>query len=137
MAAYNRMESRTLALLTPTQKVRLRQLSLQTLGPMALLQPNVGAEVGLTKPQQAKLQDVIAKENKLLFTGMSSGGKTNDMNALQARMKAMAQRQKAARDASEAALAKILTAKQRAKWASMLGKRLDLGAMGMGSMFGG
>lgn len=135
-AAYNRMEARTLALLTPSQQARLKQLTLQSLGASAALQPKVAAELGLTAAQKSTLGTKIATIQKSAYSAMS-GGQASPQD-WQVRMRQFAAKQQAAKAASEKALLAVLTPAQEKKWNAMLGKRLPLtGAFGMGGAIGG
>ena len=131
-AAVNVMVGRLAALLTPPQRVRLRQLTLQSIGPAAVLQPKVGAALGLTGGQRSSLMRSISDSNARMAGQMQNGRTVRDW---QARMPELTRLQNAAKAEGNQALMATLTASQRAKWKAMLGKPFTLsGFLGVGPM---
>ena len=130
--AIDHMQKRLAAMLTPAQRIRLRQLTLQSIGPASVLQPKVAAQLGLTASQKNTLSRSFARANQGLATGMAGHnsaeqwqGKLGEMARMQARSKALGQK----------SLVATLTPIQRAKWNAMLGKPFALsGFMGSGNL---
>jgi hypothetical protein len=129
-AAYDRMQG-AIRGLTPAQKSRLHELTLQSFGPKALLDPKVGAQIGFTAKQAADLRAAMAKSAMSQRSAMQSagaGGIGFNMGGIQSAMKGI-------RKSSEAALDNILTPKQRLKWKTLQGKPIEFGPLGQ--MMGG
>jgi len=139
VAAFKKMQTKIAALLTPAQKVRLRQLTLQFVGPAAVLQKRVANELHLTGDQKLLFRAQIQTIYKNAFaTYARPTGNAPDAAALQQRMGEVAKRQAQVKTLSEAALAKLLTPPQKAAWTKMLGKKIPLtGLAGMGSSMRG
>lgn len=137
MDAFNAMQKRTIAYLTPPQRQRLHEITLQSTGASALLDPMNSREVGLTSAQSTKLAFSISQINRRHAAELGSpmqGGSSN-MAAYGAKAGALAKKTKFETDA---VLDKLLAPAQKAKWLHMQGRHLDLkGAAGMGGMFGG
>ncbi|MDY3552077.1 sigma-70 family RNA polymerase sigma factor [Gemmata sp. JC717] len=101
-------------ILKPEQMRRLKQLSLQAMGPVALLDRRVIRALGLSAEQEDKIEAVAPPDR-------SKNGGTLAVQIVNGRVKDLeTERDKGA---WEAAL-KVLTAEQRAKWDSLVGKVL-------------
>lgn len=128
MAAVTHMETRLAAMLTPPQRVRLRQLTLQSIGASAALQPRVAAQLGLTANQRGRLTNAVGDANEAVANRLGKGMSQSsmvEMTRLQSEAKAQGNR----------ALLAILTPAQRTKWRAMLGRPFDLtGFLGVGSL---
>lgn len=85
--------------LKPEQARRLKQISLQAMGPAALLDRRVARELGLTAEQEDKIEAGLPLRSRSL---------TDETKA----------------DAAWAAAVKVLTAEQQKKWGDMTGKML-------------
>lgn len=137
LAGIAKMQARIAGMLTPTQRVRLRQLTLQSIGPSAVLQPKVASALGLSATQKSKLLSAISASNARLAAQMKNGRSMSDW---QQNMGQMTKLQNQAKAEGNKALMATLTASQKAKWKAMLGKPLPLsgflGAGSMGGMFG-
>jgi len=131
MASYDVMQKETLKYLTPPQRTRLHEITLQVTGPAALLDPKVATEIGLTSKQTSQIQTAIASS-----AHRPKGGRTG-MGA--ADMQSMMATQKKSKEDLERSLATILTPSQKAKWKRLQGRPLPLsGALGgFGGGFGG
>ena len=129
LVAISTMEKRLAAMLTPAQKVRMRQLTLQSIGATAVLQPKVAASLGLSKGQKARLATSISDANEGVAARMRSG-----MSA--ERMPELTRLQNEAKAKANRSLLAILTPAQQTKWKAMLGKPFKmngfLGAPAMG-----
>jgi len=129
-----RMQKATVADLNTAQRQRLHEITLQSTGPMALLDPKVGAQIGLTHGQATALHDKLFKamsSNSGDMSSMMAGG-IGGLQAMQEKM----------RPAADAALASVLTPKQKSKWKAMQGKPVKLTPLnklmpGMAGMGGG
>ena len=129
------MEGTLAAMLTPVQRARWRQLTLQSIGASAALQPKVASSLGLTPGQRARLGAAISDANSGVASGLRNGISANQ---LKNRMPEMTRLQNEAKAKGNQALLAILTPAQRAKWRAMLGRPLPLAgflgapAMGIG-----
>ena len=115
LAAIGVMEKRLAAMLTPVQKVRMRQLTLQSIGATAVLQPKVAATLGLSNGQKARLATSVSDANEGVAARMRGG-----MSA--ERMPELTRLQNEAKAKANRSLLAILTPAQRTKWKAMLGK---------------
>ncbi|RYG25422.1 hypothetical protein EON82_07200 [bacterium] len=131
MAGVTKMQTRLASMLTPPQRARLRQLTLQSIGPAAVLQPKVATQLGLTPAQKSRLQASISAANQKIAAGSMQGRTQQDF---QAQLQKMGKLQAAAKVAGDKALAATLTAPQKAKWRAMLGRPFKMsGFLGAGS----
>ena len=131
-----RMQSRLAALLSPAQRLRLRQLTLQSIGPGSVLQPKVATQLGLSSAQKTRLTNAFAVANKALAVDMTS--KHNTAQGWQNDMGRLAKVQAQAKAASNKALFATLTPAQQSKWKAMLGRPFAMsGFMGAGNIFQG
>jgi hypothetical protein len=131
LAGVQKMQTRLASMLNPSQRTRLRQLTLQSIGPAAVLQPKVATQLGLSPTQKTRLQSSLSAANTKIASGSMQGSNPQDF---QARMRQMAKLQAQAKVAGERALSATLTTPQKAKWRSMLGRpfRMD-GFLGAGN----
>jgi hypothetical protein len=128
--AYNKMQKACVDNLNAAQLARLHQITLQSFGPKSLLDPKVGAQVGLSPAQQHKLQlelGRLALSQQGATMGLLQGGQPN----LSAAQSLAAN----SRKKTQALLDTVLTASQRAKWKALQGKPIQLS--GMASLMGG
>ncbi len=110
--------------LNDTQKKRLRELELQWTGPVALMNPEVAKEVGLTTEQQSKIQGIIQEQMQAMREQFQGGGQPG------ANFQQM-------REQVEKRILEVLTPAQRQKWQEMLGKPFQFeGGRGFGPGFG-
>ena len=115
LAAIGVMEKRLAAMLTPAQKLRMRQLTLQSIGATAVLQPKVASTLGLSNGQKARLATSVSDANEGVAARMRGG-----MSA--ERMPELTRLQNEAKAKANRSLLAILTPAQRTKWKAMLGK---------------
>lgn len=121
------------SVLNETQKKRLKELEYQWQGPMALMNPQVAKEVGLTNEQTTKMagiQTQMMENMRGMFQGGGGGGNREEM------MKQMQE----ARAKVEKDIEAVLTPEQKQKWQSMQGKPFTFEGgrgMGMGGFGGG
>ena len=139
-AAYDSMQSKTIVLLSPPQRKRLHEITLQSTGASALLDPSIASEVGLTATQSSRLASAISRINRQNSGGSENpfqGGGTNPaaLKNFAGKAASMAKKTKAE---TEAAASAILTPTQKIMWIRLQGRHIDLkGVAGMGGMFGG
>lgn len=119
LAAVQHMEARLASMLTPAQRLRWRQLTLQSIGPSAILQPQVVAGLGLTASQKSRLSAALSDANQPLVERMQN--RSSPM-----RMPEMTRLQNESKARGNQALQSILTPAQRSKWRAMLGKPMNL-----------
>lgn len=111
--------------LNENQKKRLKELELQWLGPMALMNPETAREVGLTDEQRSKIQGLLMEQMQQMRERFQGGGQPG-ANLEQARQQL------------ENRILEILTPAQRQKWQQMQGKPFQFeGGRGFGPGFGG
>jgi hypothetical protein len=134
IAAFQKLEDESLAPLNQMQRARYRQLTLQFIGPPALVTPSVATKLGLTAAQKSKLSTVMETSMKAMakgVSGMKSSASSDPMGTLHSVRAA----QSTARAIQEHAAHSILSTAQRAKWQDMQGKKIPgiedlLGSMG-------
>lgn len=131
MAGVVKMQTRLAGMLNPAQRVRLRQLTLQSIGPAAVLQPKVATQLGLTAAQKSRLQTSLSTANMKIANNSIQGRNQQDF---QARLQQMAKLQAQAKAVGERSLNATLTAPQKAKWRAMLGRPFKMtGFLGAGN----
>ena len=131
-AGVQHMQTRLASMLTTPQRLRLRQLTLQSIGASAALQPKVAAQLGLSKAQRNRLGEAVSAANDAVASKMQRGMSGRD---LQNRMPEMTRLQAQAKAQGNQALLTILTPAQRSKWKAMLGKPFNLnGFLGVGAL---
>ena len=130
-AALERMQVTATKDLSASQKARLHEITLQSYGAKAILDPKVSAQVGLNPGQVTRLQSalykVTAQQTEALKSSMGGKGGFNMEGMKAASAKGKAQ--------SAAILDAILTPSQKSKWKTLQGKHIELGPLG--SMMGG
>lgn len=113
--------------LTDAQKKRLHELELQWQGPIALMNPEIAREVGLTEEQRSKIQGILTEQFQAMRGQFQQGDGQQNMQAFQQ-----------AREEVEKKILAVLTPAQREKWNQMLGKPFQFeGGRGFGPGFGG
>ncbi len=132
--AYEDLENKAVAPLSPAQRVRLHQLTLQFYGPTALEFPAIAKKVGLTPAQKAKLDLIVSTSGRGML-GHMPNAKNGNMNS---QFGAMSKSMDQARAATERQVDKILTPAQKARWAALQGRKLPgitrFGGMGLGGL---
>jgi Spy/CpxP family protein refolding chaperone len=103
-------------ILTPAQEKRLEELTLQWMGPPALLLPDVAKKVGLTTQQQQKIRELEQAHSQKARETFQRG-----RNNPQEREKMLQQWVKLRKELDTKILA-LLTPAQKQKWQSLLGK---------------
>src|SRR5262249_4786975 len=101
-------------LLTPAQRVRLRQIGLQAEGPGAFSEPEVVAELRLTAEQRDQIRTI---EDEVLFGWMSGARRATPDGGLGAAAGATG------KTANERIVA-VLTEEQVRRWRAMTGEAL-------------
>lgn len=133
MKGITHMQSALAALLTPPQRTRLRQLTLQSIGPSAVLQPKVSNALGLSSGQRSSLMSSLSAANAKITSGDIAVSSPNNVNN---RLQQMGRLQEAAKAEGERALSVTLTPAQKSRWRAMLGKPFAMkGFLGLGSGF--
>jgi Spy/CpxP family protein refolding chaperone len=103
-------------ILTPAQEKRLEELTLQWMGPPALLWPDVAKKVGLTTQQQQKIRELEQAHSQKARETFQRG-----RNNPQEREKMLQQWVKLRKELDTKILA-LLTPAQKQKWQSLQGK---------------
>ena len=107
--------------MSATQKARLKQIELQMQGGSALLNPEVQKSLGITAAQKTKLTSLRESSQKDMRAKMEAARKANkpmDPAAMQN-----------LRKAQDAKYLAVLSASQKAKWNTMIGKPFAMPAM--------
>ncbi len=111
-----KMEAAVKSILTPAQVTRLGQLQLQREGPTAMARKEVADKVGLPEATRAKIQGLVeANAAKAREQGAS---RPENQEEAQKRMAEM----RASREKLQSDILAQLSAEQKAKWESLLGK---------------
>ncbi len=141
LAVNDEIQSQTLKLLTPSQKVRLREISLQQGGGASFSDPQLCHEVGLSAKQTSTIQATLARIASKAMSQMGGGKGLGGMMSGpggKPDISGMMATQKKAKQDSDAAVNAILTPSQKARYEKLKGRPIVLkGSMGMGGMFGG
>ena len=106
---FEDMSKDSLSVLTPAQTKRLGELAIQSRGAMAVVQPDVAKELGITAAQKAKIDDLQRLMNEA-NEGLYEKVRENEMD----RDEMFATVQKNAKSL-DVEIEKVLTPKQRAK----------------------
>lgn len=102
------------AILTESQRNRLKELELQAQGPMALLRPEIAKELNITTEQQSKIrgvQDEMREQAMESFRGGRQEGGREEMMKMMDEMRAKAEQRVLA----------VLTSAQKDQWTKMQG----------------
>jgi hypothetical protein len=119
--AVHAMMAKVVEPLSASQRTRFHELTLQYIGPTALLQPKIEKQLGLTSAQQEKLSTLITTSSERIRASIRGPG-TSGINPNMLTQMGPAQAQ--ARAAEERKLPSILTSAQLAKWKALQGKPL-------------
>lgn len=110
------------SILNEAQRKRLRELELQWQGPMALTNPEIAQQLGLTQEQQAKIRGIMQETFQAMRPQPGQPGQFGG------RMEEMQK----AREQAEKKILEVLTPAQHEKWQQMLGKPFEFeGGRGM------
>lgn len=132
MEGIQKVQSECLALLSPPQKARLRQITIQQMGAQAMYNPEIRKELGLTESQAKKISAIMQQNFRSVFAG--SPGKQGEKRTREDAMKQMqefAKKQAAAKDKVDSQALKVLTPAQQSKWKALKGKPFKLDMMRM------
>jgi Spy/CpxP family protein refolding chaperone len=110
-------------ILLPKQLERVKQIQLQSQGTMALANPDVAKELGLTDDQKAKIK-TIGEEAMKAMRDMFAGGGRPSAEDREKRTKARQENEKKVMD--------VLTAEQKEKFEKMKGEKFDTSVLRMG-----
>lgn len=116
MGVMKERERQVLALLTPAQKARLAELSLQDGGPSEMEKPDIAAALKLTADQVARLNRADKEHLRAMFESLPTEDRPSP-NQLEHESR---ERQKS----MEQSAREILTPEQWAAWERMLGQPL-------------
>lgn len=105
-------------ILTADQAKRVKEITLQQAGPMALANEETAKAVGLTADQQAKVKEIstgLADETRKLFQGGGGGGNFQEGR----------EKMQAARKAAADKVVALLTDEQKKTWEGLVGKKFE------------
>lgn len=117
-------------ILMPHQSKRLEEIFLQVRGPIALLDPTVAEEVGLTEDDQQELRETIQEAREGMMAEMRELFESGDRDQVRAKMTEMQKK------VEEQALA-VLSDEQKQKFTEMKGEKFDLPPEALRGAFGG
>lgn len=117
MSLPDELDKAVTAPLTPDQLRRLRELNLQFLGPVAILDPGVVGDMKLADEQKTRIAAIRDKADAETQRDMLDMGKIRSEGKARAMQKRMQDRKKATAEQILAAL----TPEQTARWQTMLG----------------
>ena len=118
-------QKRVEEILLPHQLDRLHEISVQTRGAGALIDPKIQADLGLNDQQKNKLRELTEKTQNEV-RGLFEGVRELPEEARRAKMTENREKmQKIIKDASDQAMA-TLTEQQRTKLEEMKGKKIDI-----------
>jgi hypothetical protein len=103
--------------LKPEQRQRLREISWQLQGPLALTDPEVAKELGLSEEQQIQIAAVKETVHAQMIPPMGKGGPPPNPDTMR---KKLAEVNKTA----EGKIQQILTPEQQTRWKTLLGKTI-------------
>lgn len=102
-------------ILSAEQSKRLKEITMQQVGPMALARPEVAKEVGLTDDQQAKVKEITDAYNSAIRAQFQAGGGDGD------REEARKKRETLRKETGEKLLA-LLKDDQKKAWEKLVGE---------------
>jgi Spy/CpxP family protein refolding chaperone len=117
-------------ILKPEQLARLKQLSLQRQGSMALTRPEVAKDLGLTKEQQEKIQEIQA-------SARPQGGRQNFQDLSDEERQKLFAEANERREKAQADMLAVLTDDQKAKFEELKGKEFTFPQPRFGGGVGG
>jgi Spy/CpxP family protein refolding chaperone len=125
-AIRKKNEEAVLQILTPEQRVRIKEISLQLAGNSAIQDADVQTALGLTSDQKAKVKNLVEKQgeaNRAVFERAREGGMERD---------AVMTIVKRNDEALKTELGKILTSDQASRLKTMAGKPFEAREPGRG-----
>ncbi len=126
--ADKEMREKLEEVLLPEQLERLDQISLQTRGSMALMDPEVAEKLSITAEQKEKMEELRSKSGERMREVFTSGGGDREkMREAFGKMR---------KEMDDEALS-VLTPEQKAKWDEMKGKSFEMPEGAMGGFGGG
>ena len=118
------LRKKALAILTPQQRQRLRQVRLQALGPLALADPAVVKALDVTVEQRQMVKALPAKLRKATKEALAEASDADGAERSRIRAEVREKLYKAALDS--------LTPEQQEKLDKMEGKKIDVSFSGFG-----
>lgn len=116
-------------ILKPEQLARLKELSLQRQGAMALLRPDIAKDLGLTEDQRKKMQGI--------FESARSANQPNLRELSQEEREKVMTENREKLEKAQAELLAVLTDDQKAKYAELKGKEFKFPEPRFGGFGGG
>jgi hypothetical protein len=108
-------------ILDPKQKERFDQIVLQNEGPLAVARPEIAAKLKLNETQQEYVQAIMIEMRRQFMMSIRQSAASGQFNPAQARELSTELRKEAVKDIS-----KVIDAKQKKTFNSMLGLPFDL-----------
>lgn len=116
-------------ILKPEQLTRLKELSLQRQGAMALLRPDIAKDLGLTEDQRKKMQGILESSRP--------SGRPNFQDLSQEERQKLMTESREKQEKAQAELLAVLTDEQKAKYAELKGKEFKFPEPRFGGFGGG
>lgn len=132
MAAMQKTQGECVAMLTPAQKSRLKQISIQQMGASAMFNTDVKKELGLNEGQTKQISNIMQAAYRDTFSRPTTKPGTRPSQQDQMKMmQDMAKKQEVAKAKINVQSMKVLTPAQQSKWKAMQGKPFKLDMAGM------
>ncbi len=129
MEALQKAHAECLAMLTPKQKARLREIDVQLSGVHGLTHPWMAKELGLSTTQVARINSVIKEGFAESMRGLERAPANLSEQDRAKRIASLRTQQETAAKKMFTSSVKILTPVQIAKWKAMQGKPFKLNGM--------
>lgn len=132
MAAIQKVQGECVAMLTPAQKTRLKQITIQQMGASAMFNADIKKELGLNETQTKQISNFMQAAYKDMFSrpNLKPGQRPTQQEQMKM-MQDMAKKQEIAKTKINGQTMKVLTPTQQSKWKAMQGKPFKLDMMGM------
>jgi hypothetical protein len=130
MADMRKMQTQNLNMLSPKQKARLREITLQQMGAGALLHPEVKKALAITPDEERKVTAIVRDGQMQMMASYRSSASGGKPGAMQTNFAEMQKKRDEWQVKMNAMASKELTAGQNAKWHAMLGKPFKLDVLG-------
>ncbi len=131
MKDMQKAQAECVAMLTPAQKTRLRQISIQQIGAGAMLSSDVRKELALTPAQEKKIGDVLQQSYQSMGRTMPRNSTASTPEAQRKVFQEMMAKQEQIKLQTTKNAEATLTPAQRTKWKAIQGKPFKIDMAGM------
>lgn len=130
MADMRKMQTQNLSLLSPKQKSRLREITIQQMGAGALLHPELKKALGISPDEERKITAIVRDGQMQMMASYQSNSPGNKGSSMQMNFAEMQKKRDEWQAKMNAMAAKELTASQNARWRGMMGRPFKLDVLG-------